>query len=146
MGATSDRPRWDSPRAVRHRDRPESRGSSRIRKEKTEDTARRNRTRATAGKGGHMTIPFAKLKARLLANPKVKAEYDALAPEFEISAELVKARLRAGLSQAELAARRGTSQSAVARLESGQTLPSTKTLLRFAEATGSRFHVRLSAA
>jgi hypothetical protein len=52
-----------------------------------------------------MTIPFAKLRARLLANPKVKAEYDALAPEFEISAELVKARLRAGLSQAELAAR-----------------------------------------
>jgi hypothetical protein len=49
-----------------------------------------------------MTIPFEKLKARLLANPKVKAEYDALAPEFEISAELVRARLRAGLSQAEL--------------------------------------------
>ena len=31
-----------------------------------------------------MTIPFEKLKARLLANPKVRAEYDALAPEFEI--------------------------------------------------------------
>ena len=93
-----------------------------------------------------MTISFEKLKARLLTNPKVKVEYDALAPEFEISAELVKARLRAGLSQAELAARMGTSQSAIARLESGQTLPSTKTLLRYAGATGSRFHVRLSAA
>jgi DNA-binding XRE family transcriptional regulator len=66
--------------------------------------------------------------ARLLANPKVKAEYDALAPEFEISAELVRARLRAGLLQAELAARMGTSQSTIARLESSQTLPSTKTL------------------
>jgi hypothetical protein len=32
-----------------------------------------------------MTIRFAKLKARLLANPKVKAEYDALAREFEIA-------------------------------------------------------------
>jgi hypothetical protein len=31
-----------------------------------------------------MTIPFEQLKARLLANPKVKAEYEALAPEFEI--------------------------------------------------------------
>ena len=30
-----------------------------------------------------MTIPFEKLKARLLANPKVKVEYDALTPEFE---------------------------------------------------------------
>jgi len=50
-----------------------------------------------------MTIPFEKLKARLLANPKVRAEYDALAPEFEIAAELLRARLRAGLSQTELA-------------------------------------------
>jgi ribosome-binding protein aMBF1 (putative translation factor) len=93
-----------------------------------------------------MTIPFDTLKARLLANPKVKAEYDALAPEFEIAAELIKARVRAGLSQAELAARMGTSQSTIARLESGQTLPSTKTLLRYAKATGRKFHVRLSAA
>lgn len=93
-----------------------------------------------------MNIPFEKLKSCLLANPKVKAEYDALAPEFEISAELVRARLRAGLSQAELAARMGTSQSTIARLESGQMLPSTKTLLRFAKATGSKFHIRLLAA
>jgi ribosome-binding protein aMBF1 (putative translation factor) len=93
-----------------------------------------------------MTIPFEKLKARLLANPKVKAEYDSLAPEFEIAAELIRARRRAGLSQAELATRMRTSQSTIARLESGQTLPSTKTLLRYAEATGSKIHVRLSAA
>jgi predicted transcriptional regulator len=93
-----------------------------------------------------MTIPFAKLKARLLADPDVKAEYDALAPEFEIAAELLKARLRAGLSQAELADRMGTSQSTVARLESGQVLPTTKTLLRYAKATGSKMQVRLPAA
>jgi ribosome-binding protein aMBF1 (putative translation factor) len=102
--------------------------------------------RAASSKGNQITIAFEKLMARLLANPKVKAEYDALAPEFEIAAELRKARLRAGLSLAELAARMRTSQSTIARLESGQTLPSTKTLLRYAEATGSSFHVRLSAA
>jgi predicted transcriptional regulator len=93
-----------------------------------------------------MTIPFEKFKACLLANPKVKAEYDALAPEFEIAAELLRARLRAGLSQTELAARMGTSQPAVARLESSDTLPSTKTLLRYARATGSKVRVKLSAA
>jgi DNA-binding XRE family transcriptional regulator len=91
-----------------------------------------------------MAIQLEKLKARLIANPKVKAEYDA--PGLEIAAELLRARLRAGLSQAELAARMGTSQSTIARLENGHTLPSTKTLLRYAEATGSKFHVRLSAA
>jgi hypothetical protein len=36
-----------------------------------------------------MTIPFEKFKARLLTNPKVRAEYDALAPEFPIAVELV---------------------------------------------------------
>ena len=93
-----------------------------------------------------MTIKFADMKARLLANPKVKAEYDSMAAEFEIAAELVKARLRAGLSQSELAAKMGTSQSAVARLESGRALPSTKSILRFSEATGSKLKVRLTAA
>ena len=93
-----------------------------------------------------MTIPFEVFKARMLANPEVKHEYDALEQEFAIASELIRARARAGLSQAELAERMGTSQSAIARLESGQTLPSTKTLIRFAEATGSKVELRLSAA
>lgn len=93
-----------------------------------------------------MTIPMEEIEKRLLADPRVRREYDALAPEFEIAAELLRARMRAGLSQAELAARMGTSQSAIAHLESGQTLPSTKTLLRFAEATRSKVELRLSAA
>jgi predicted transcriptional regulator len=93
-----------------------------------------------------MTIPFDEIKAELLSDPEVKREYDALAPEFEFSAELLRARLRAGLSQAELAERMGTSQSTIARLESGQTLPSTKTILRFAKATRSKVELRLSAA
>lgn len=93
-----------------------------------------------------MTIPFEAVATEMLKNRAVRAEYDRLAPEFEISTELIRARLRAGLSQAELATRMGTSQSAIARLESGQTLPSTKTLLRFAQATKSKVEVRLSAA
>ena len=41
-----------------------------------------------------MTIPFEKMKEHLPANPKVKADYDALAPEFEIAAELARAPAR----------------------------------------------------
>jgi ribosome-binding protein aMBF1 (putative translation factor) len=93
-----------------------------------------------------MTIPFEELAKEWLKDPAVKAEYDRLAPEFEISLELVRARQRAGLSQAELAERMGTSQSAIARLESGRTLPSAKTLIRFAEATKSKVELRLTAA
>jgi len=93
-----------------------------------------------------MTIPLKEFMARSLENPDVKREFDALEQEFAIASELIRARARAGLSQAELAARMGTSQSAIARLESGQTLPSTKTLLRFAEATQSKVELRLTAA
>jgi ribosome-binding protein aMBF1 (putative translation factor) len=93
-----------------------------------------------------MTIPFEVFKERMLANPEVKREFDALEQEFAIASELIRARARAGLSQAELAERMGTSQSAIARLESGRSLPSAKTLIRFAEATGSKVELRLSAA
>ncbi len=90
-----------------------------------------------------MTIDHADLKADLLRNPEVRAEYDALAEEFALASELIAARARAGLSQAEVATRMGTTQSTVARLESGRTLPSLRTLGRFAAATGSKAVVRL---
>ena len=93
-----------------------------------------------------MTIPLKEFMAKSLADPEVKREFDALEQEFAIASELIRARTRAGLSQADLAQRMGTSQSAIARLESGRTLPSTKTLIRFAEATGSKVELRLSAA
>ncbi len=89
---------------------------------------------------------LALLKQRLLADPKTKAQYDAQAPEFAIARELIAARARAGLTQDELAERMHTTQSTIARMESGRTLPSIRTLTRYAEATGSRAVVRLEAA
>ena len=93
-----------------------------------------------------MTIPLKEFMAKSLNDPEVKREFDALEQEFAISSELIRARARSGLSQTELAERMGTSQSAIARIESGRTLPSAKTLIRFAEATGSKIQLRLSAA
>ena len=60
------------------------------------------------------------VKAQLLANPAVRQAYDAQAPEFELARELTAARVRAGLTQGEVAARMGTTQSVVARIESGR--------------------------
>ena len=88
---------------------------------------------------------LAELKARLLEDPETRKEYEAQAPEFALARELIAARTRAGLSQAEVAARMGTSQSAVARLESGRSPPSLRTLDRYASATGSRAVVKLEA-
>lgn len=88
-------------------------------------------------------IDLADLKARLLADPDTRREYEALGPEFAIARELIGARTRAGLSQAEVAERMGTSQSTIARLESGRTRPSLRTLDRYANATGTRAVVKL---
>ena len=81
------------------------------------------------------------LKAMLLKDPEVRREYDALEEEFALILEVAKARQRAGLSQAELAKRMKTTQSTIARLESGRGLPSTRTLGRFAKATGHRLKI-----
>ncbi|TKB54043.1 MAG: helix-turn-helix transcriptional regulator [Nitrospira sp.] len=84
-------------------------------------------------------------KARALARPDVRREYEGLKEEFEILDEILKARAEAGVTQAELAARIGTTQSAVARLETamGKHSPSIGTLKRYASALGYRLQVRL---
>ena len=75
------------------------------------------------------------------ADPAYRKAYDALADEFALAEAMVRARARAGLTQGELAGRMKTSQSAIARLESGRMLPSARTLKKFAEATGSRLRI-----
>jgi len=84
-------------------------------------------------------------KVRALARPDVRRVYDGLAEEFELLDEILKARVAAGLTQAEVAARIGTTQSAVARLESaiGKHSPSIATLQRYASALGYKLEVRL---
>ena len=53
-------------------------------------------------------------------DPDYLKEYQALEEEFTVMAAIARARRRSGLSQAELARRMNTTQSAVARLESGR--------------------------
>ena len=75
-----------------------------------------------------------------------KSAKPATADEFDLARELIAARVRAGLTQAEVAERMGTTQSVVARLESGAQMPSMNTLLKFARATRSRPIIKLLAA
>ncbi len=84
---------------------------------------------------------------KMLADPDVKAEYDALEPEFELLDELLKARDEAGLTQEEVAKRMGTSRPAVARIEAGggskRHSPSIATLRKYAEAVGCKLQIKL---
>ena len=79
-------------------------------------------------------------------DPEYIAAYDALEEEFALAAQIIGARARAGLSQAQLAERMNTSQSAIARLESGRFRPSTRTLEKLAAATGSKLRISLDPA
>ena len=85
------------------------------------------------------------LKARALDRADVKAEYAQLDEEFALLDEFLKARAAAGITQAEVAVRIGTTQSAVARLESGsgKHSPSLATLQKYAHALGCRLELRL---
>jgi predicted transcriptional regulator len=73
-----------------------------------------------------------------MKEPKYKKAYDALEEEFVLAAAVMDVRNRAGLTQEELARKMGTTQPVVARLESGRSRPSMRTLERLADATRSR--------
>ena len=83
------------------------------------------------------------LKTRFMDDPEFREEYGRVNEEYSLIEELVRARAAAKLTQAQLARRLGTTQSAVARLEGGRVSPSFATLRRYAEATGMRLTVGL---
>jgi DNA-binding XRE family transcriptional regulator len=83
------------------------------------------------------------LKKRWMDDPAFRKEYESANEEFAIIEALIRARTEAKLSQAQLARRIGTTQSAIARLEGGGVLPSLSTLRRYAEATGKRLHLEI---
>jgi ribosome-binding protein aMBF1 (putative translation factor) len=76
-------------------------------------------------------------------DPKYKKAYKDLEDEFAVAQAIIEARTRVGLTQAQLAKRMKTTQSVIARLESGKGRPSTTTLQNLARATGSRLEIRL---
>lgn len=80
-----------------------------------------------------------------MKNPKFKAAYDELDPEFELLEKMLKARAKVGLSQAEVAKKMHTTTSVVGRLESAggkkKHSPSLRTLERYASALGYKLKI-----
>jgi ribosome-binding protein aMBF1 (putative translation factor) len=81
------------------------------------------------------------LHKKWMKSPKYRRAYRALEEEFSLTAALIEARSRAGLTQEEVAQRMRTTQAVVARLEGGGSMPSTRTLEKYAKATGSRLKI-----
>ncbi|MGB8841321.1 MAG: helix-turn-helix transcriptional regulator [Aliidongia sp.] len=86
---------------------------------------------------------IADLHDRWLDEPAYQEAQATSEGEFTLARELIAARVCAGLTQEQLAQRMGTTQSVIARLESGRRMPGVRTLERLAAATGTRLVVRL---
>lgn len=78
----------------------------------------------------------------VLKNPKIKAEYDRLEPEFAVVEAILNARVQKGLTQEALARKIKTKQSAIARVESGNANPSIGFLQKLADALGKKLVIK----
>jgi ribosome-binding protein aMBF1 (putative translation factor) len=82
------------------------------------------------------------LHRKWMKDLRYRKAHEELAPEYELAHAIINARAHAGITQEQLAKRMETTQSVIARLESGRTRPSTQTLERLAAATGTRLRIR----
>jgi ribosome-binding protein aMBF1 (putative translation factor) len=83
------------------------------------------------------------LKKELLKDPEVKKGYDALEVEYSIIAQVIQKRLDKKMSQKQLAEKIGTKQSAISRLEGGNTNPSVAFLEKVSKALGGKLQISI---
>ncbi|MBO5639546.1 MAG: helix-turn-helix transcriptional regulator [Oscillospiraceae bacterium] len=86
---------------------------------------------------------YTELKKQLLSDPKVKAEYDALEPEYQFIRDMLACREELSLSQQGLADLTGIDRSDISRIENGNANPSLKTMKRIASGLGKRLEIRI---
>ncbi len=86
---------------------------------------------------------FEDFKKELLQDPETKKLYDDLELEFSIITQVLEKRIAKGMSQKQLAEKMGTKQSAIARLESGNSNPSVAFLEKVAKALDSKLRISL---
>ena len=86
---------------------------------------------------------MSEVKEDLLKDEEFRVEFVELDDEFALASQLIEARKKAHLTQDEVAKRMGTTQSVVARLESGHPLPSLRSLKRYAQAVNGKVEIRV---
>ena len=91
------------------------------------------------------SIKYEDFKAELLADPEVRAEYEALEPEFRLIRDILSRRSELNLSQMQLAKLVGTKQPAISRLERGDGNITINRLRRVADALDADLDISLKA-
>ena len=95
-------------------------------------------------KNGLKYVDFEDMHRESMRNPKLKKAYDALQPKYDLIRAILDARIKRGVTQKELARRVGTTQSAIARFESGVGNPTLDFLSKISTAVGAKLEVRIS--
>jgi len=143
MGIEDHRTRRDFPRDLRDADGSAGDAALRLR----EKTAKNTKSRVEFSPeeiGPYHPRPLKELTDEWMKDPAFREGYENMPIEFLLMLEVSSARARSGLTQADIARHMGTTQSAVARLET-ERLPSLRTLKRYAEAVGAKLVVKLEA-
>lgn len=86
---------------------------------------------------------LSELKRQFMADPEFVRAYEEAVEEYAALEAMIRARAGTKVTQAELAERMGTTQSAIARLESGRVSPSVATLQKYARALGKRLKIEM---
>ena len=81
--------------------------------------------------------------AEQLQNPAFAAEYEALEAHYSFARQMIAARIAAGMTQAELAAKVGTSQANICKLEHAELNPSFSLAQRVAQGLGKKLSLSL---
>ncbi|OIQ59943.1 helix-turn-helix domain-containing protein [Neomoorella thermoacetica] len=88
-------------------------------------------------------MKWEEFKNKLMEEPAFHQAYDDLEPEYQLIKSIIEQRKLKGISQAELARKAGTRQSAIARLESGTYNPSLRFLKKVARALDAKIEIKL---
>jgi len=86
---------------------------------------------------------YRKSLERYMKDPEFREEWENLSLEYQIKAELIKARNEASMTQAELADKSGVRQSNISRIENGSVLPKLDTLEALARAMGKKIKISI---
>ena len=79
---------------------------------------------------------YKEYKEKALKDPAVKAEYDALQPEYDLIQAMIDARKKQHLTQKELSEKTGITQADISRIEKGLRNPSISMFKRLADGLG----------
>jgi len=87
--------------------------------------------------------PWSELRDKFLQDEEIKAEYEALRPQYELIEQVITVRTQQGITQEELAKRAGTKQSNISRFEGGNYNPSLEFMQKLAQGLGKELQITL---